>query len=405
MNSLVFVNRFFAPDCSATSQLLSDLAFALARHGADVKVVTSRQLYDNPSISLDAEETTHGVHVTRVATSRFGRDGLVGRAVDYATFYLNATRILLNRLKPGDLVIAKTDPPLLSLCAGYAAKQRGATLVNWIQDLFPEVATALDLHPIPLAAPILLWLRNRTLQQAACNVVLGERMKERLIQARIEPNRITVIPNWADGQQIRPIRPEENPLRAEWKLGNRFVVGYSGNLGRAHEFNTILGAAEKLKTAENIVFLFIGGGAQRDWIEQEAKRKGLTNILFKPYQLRQRLGLSLNVPDVHLISLQPALEGLIVPSKFYGIAAAGRPTLFVGDPEGEIPRILRETACGYTIPTGDSECLANLILKLSLGGDALNMGARARIVFDEQFDQEHAFAAWEHLLQQVSGST
>lgn len=404
MNSLVFINRFFAPDHSATSQLLSDLAFALARHGADVKVITSRQLYDDPSIRLDAEETIHGVRVTRIATSRFGRDGLVGRTSDYATFYLNATRILLHRLKAGDLLIAKTDPPLLSLCAGYAAKQRGATLVNWIQDLFPEVATALDLNPIRVATPILQRLRNLTLQEAACNVVLGERMKERLLQARIEPDRIAVIPNWADGQLIRPIRPEENPLRAEWKLGDRFVVGYSGNMGRAHEFNTILGAAEKLKTSEGIVFLFIGGGAQRGWIEREAKRKRLTNILFQPYQLKERLGLSLSVPDVHLISLHPALEGLIVPSKFYGIAAAGRPTLFVGDPEGEIPRILRETGSGYTILIGDSDCLANRILELSLGGEILNMGARARIAFDKQFDQEHAFAAWKHLLEKVSAS-
>jgi glycosyltransferase involved in cell wall biosynthesis len=126
--------------------------------------------------------------------------------------------------------------------------------------------------------------------------------------------------------------------------------------------------------------------------------------MFKPYQLREQLALSLTVPDVHLISLQPSLEGLIVPSKFYGIAAAGRPTIFVGDRYGEIPRILRETGSGYTVSVGDSVGLANRILEMSRDVETMNMGVRARLTFDQHFDQRHAFAAWEELLHQASAS-
>src|SRR6185503_4809828 len=110
---------------------------------------------------------------------------------------------------------------------------------------------------------------------------------------------------------------EKNILRREWNLQDAFVVGYSGNMGRVHEFGTILDAAERLKSSVNIVFLFIGEGAQRNWIEEEARRRGLENIMFKPYQPRKKLGLSLTIPDVHLISLRRSMEGLIVPSKFY----------------------------------------------------------------------------------------
>jgi glycosyltransferase involved in cell wall biosynthesis len=151
------------------------------------------------------------------------------------------------------------------------------------------------------------------------------------------------------------------------------------------------------------VFLFIGGGPQRDWIRREAQRRALTNIRFKPYQPRDRLALSLSVPDVHVISLCPSLEGLIVPSKFYGIAAAGRPAIYVGDPDGEIPRILRESGCGYAIALGDSQGLASCIQDLAGEiGRVKEVGRHARDVFDRRFDQTHAMRAWEKVLIQAS---
>ena len=194
-----------------------------------------------------------------------------------------------------------------------------------------------------------------------------------------------------------------NELRREWKLLNTFVVGYSGNIGRVHEFGTILDAAERLKPSTNIVFLFIGEGAQRNWVEEEALRRGLENIKFKPYQPREQLGLSLTVPDVHLISLQPAMEGLIVPSKFYGIAAAGRPTIFIGSKNGEIPRILQEGQCGISVEKGQDEELGHVIRGLADHLDrCVSLGERARAVFDQQFDKTHAMSTWQAVLDETA---
>jgi len=397
---IIFINRFFYPDHSATSQMLSDLAFDLAQSGATVEIVTSRLRYDDPAAQLPAEETIDGVQVHRVWTSSFGRARLSGRALDYLTFYLSAAWMLWRHTNSNTVIVAKTDPPMISLVAAPVAWLRGATLVNWLQDLFPEVATALGIRIMrgPVAG-MCRWLRNRTLHAARTNVVLGSRMAERVISLGISADKVHIIANWADGDAIRPVPREDNLLRKEWGLDGKFVVGYSGNLGRAHEFDTFLDAAELLQDVQEIVFLFIGAGAQRKTVETAVTGRTLQNVQFQPYQPRERLSQSLGVADVHLISLNPAMEGLIVPSKFYGIAAAGRTSLFVGDVNGEIPRVMHHESCGYTVATGESHKLENIIKSL-FTDPALcqQLGNNARAMLVRQFDQKWAVEAWEEVL-------
>lgn len=396
---VVFVNRFFYPDHSATSQLLTDLTFHLAKTGIAVHVITGRQVYDNPDSTLPSNDIIQGIRVIRVWTTRFGRQNLLGRTFDYLTFYLSAAWSLFALATPGDIVVAKTDPPLISVVAAIVAKIRGAKLINWIQDLFPEVAVALSVGGIGGLEGLLRSVRNWSLRTAYKNVAIGDGMAKKLAGEGIKPDAIQVIHNWADGRVIQPVDREKNDLRREWHIQDRFVVGYSGNIGRAHEFDTILDAAEKLKSAANIVFLFIGGGAQRDRIEEEARRRSLENIMFKTYQPRDQLALSLTVPDVHLISLQPSLEGLIVPSKLYGIAAAGRPTIFIGSKHGEIPHILREAQCGFSVEKGQAEEVSRIIRELADDKETcLRLGRRARALFDQRFDTRHAMEAWEAVI-------
>jgi len=401
---IVFVNRFYAPDHSATSQMLTDLAIALAAGGADVQVITSRLRYDDAAASLAPREVIDAVAVHRVRTSRFGRGNLAGRALDYLSFYFTAGAKLFGLARSGDVVVAKTDPPLVSVVAGWVARMRGARLVNWLQDLHPEVAANLGMAPARgLGGALLRWLRDGSLRHAAANVVLGARMRERVTALGVDPKTISVIPNWADGALLRPVERGANSLRTEWELGDKFVVGYSGNLGRVHEFGTVLGAAEALRSQADIVFLFIGDGAQRAALATVAQERGLSNILFKPYQPRESLGRSLGAADVHLVTLRPELEGLVVPSKFYGVAAVGRPTIFIGDPEGEIGSVVREAQCGMCVQQGDGEGLAQAITTLR-GDSALRerMGTNARLVFEERYDRAIAVEQWRRLLHDVA---
>lgn len=405
MGKIIFVNRYFSPDHSATSQLLSDLAFDLASRGQDIHVITGGQLYNDAQASLPDEETIRSVQVHRVRTSRFGRARLAGRLLDYLTFYVCAAWRLLCSIRPGDVVVAKTDPPMMSVCAAWAVAIKQGRLVNWVQDLFPEVAEVLDVSGVRYVAPLLRRVRNGSLRKAQANVVLGTIMAQRLRDEGIPSDRITVIENWADGDLIQPVLKEDNPLVYEWQLEGKFVLGYSGNMGQAHEFQTMLDAAELLKAEGDVVFVFIGDGAGRRWLEAEVAVRGLTNVQFRPYQPVERLRWSLSLPDVHLISLRPALEGLIVPSKFYGIIAAGRPVIYVGDPKGEIARTLQREQCGWSFPIGDAEGVARLILSLSCGRqEVFKAGRRSRHTFDRQYARAHALQNWRTLLETVSAA-
>jgi len=213
-------------------------------------------------------------------------------------------------------------------------------------------------------------------------------------------NRIRVIPNWANMEAILPVAAADNPLRREWGLADKFVACYSGNMGRVHEFGTMLDAAQRLSAmAEAIGFLFIGGGAQRDMIEDEVRGRALANVQFRPYHDRAGLSFSLGVGDVHLVSQRPEVEGYVFPSKLYGILAAGRPAVFIGDPQGEIAALVEREGIGVAVRQGDAAGLAEQLLRLS-GDAALReaMGARARALLCERYDRSIAFKAWLELL-------
>jgi colanic acid biosynthesis glycosyl transferase WcaI len=407
MNRVFFLNRFYAPDHSATSQLASDVTAYLASCGHEIHVITSQQLYDNPQARLPPEETIQGVRVHRITTTHFGRSKLVGRAIDYLSFYASTWRRLRTMTKPGDVLVAMTDPPLISVVAMHLANRRRVHLVNWLQDIYPEIAIQLGVPFLngPIAKS-LAYLRDRCLKTAMANVVLGSHMADKVAAHGGTKDRIHLIANWSEDDQIAPVPAGENPLRREWGLEGKFVVGYSGNLGRAHEFDTVLAAAEHLKNNSDVVFLFIGGGHLTNRLIKTVKDRGLSNFRFMDYQDQAALKFSLSVPDVHWISLKPEVEGLIVPSKVYGIAAAGRPIIAICTKDGEIARMVQQYRCGVVVEPGNADALVGTILQLSKDvGRRTEMGHQARAMLDSQFSRRKALERWRRLLELVGGQS
>ncbi len=404
MARIIFVNRYFAPDHSATSQLLSDLAFHLAAKGREVHVIAANETYGGGA-TLPAEETLNGVHVHRVASGGFGRSGLAARAADYVVLYAAMGRAAFRLVRAGDVIVAKTDPPLLSIPLSLVAKVRKARLVNWLQDLYPEVAIALG---VPLlggpAGRLLARLRDASLHGAHVNVAIGQIMGERLAARGVEASRIGVVQNWADDVGMAPAPVAANTLRRTWGLEGKFVLAYSGNLGLAHEYGTLLGAAELLRDRRDIAFLFVGGGRHIERLRQEAASRSLPHTFcFQPYQDRARLGESLCAADAHWLSLRENLEGLIVPSKFYGVAAAARATIAVTALGGEVARAVRAFDCGLVAAPGDCAGLAAAITRLADDSElCAAMGERARGMIDMHLTKEHALQRWTDLLDAVA---
>ncbi len=399
---VVFVNRFYWPDHSATAQILTDLATGLAARGWDVTVVASRLRYEGGE-SLVERETHDGVTIHRVATTRFGRGALAGRAIDYVSFYLAAMMAAVRILRRGDILVAKTDPPLLQVPLSLVSRLRGARQVNWMQDIYPELAVALGIRQLAgWPGRALTVLRSRSIRSSAATVAIGARMKEALIAAGAEPTQIIEIHNWGD-DAVLAAADDPAVLREAWGFSaKRLVVGYSGNLGRAHELDTMLAAARVLAAqAAPVDFLFIGGGALRDRLGVA----DLPNVSLRPYQPRAVLPRSMAVADLHWLSLQPELEGLIVPSKFYGAAASGRPILFIGDADGEVARLIRRHDCGWTFRPGEGAAVAVLLGELAADrGMLAQRGRNARLMVRDNYSRAHGIAAWDTLLRAIAGS-
>ncbi len=387
---VILVNRVYWPSASATAQLLADLAEGLAARGWNVHVVASGE----------ASTRHNGVTVHRTGTPE-QHGGLLSRALNHRRFLRAARRQLAALVQPGDTVVALTDPPMLGAMAAEAAAAQDARVIHWIQDIYPEIAAA---HFGPLAGvllSVLKWRRDRAWRNAAACVTLGEAMAQVVSARGVEPSRLMVIPNWAPRELHEPPTAEAvAERRRRWGCAGKFVVAYSGNLGRVHEFSTLLDAAARLADDPAIAFLFIGQGPRFAEVAADVQRRGLGNVRLLPPEPRSGLAAALAAADVHCVTLRPAYARLVYPSKLAGALAAGRPVVFVGSPDGDIARLLRARDCGASFPPGAADALAETLRQWRAApGPAAQRGTRARAAYLELLTSEAALTRWETVLR------
>lgn len=386
---VIFLNRVYRPSTAATAQLLTDLAEALAARGRDVHVIAT-----GDGDAVHAGVTLHVTGPTRP------HDGRLAQARNYRAYLRAAVRQLERLVKPGDVVVPMTDPPLLASAATPVAQARGAAVVHWIQDIYPEILRAhLGAWLTPFVAP-LRWRRDRAWRAAFACVPVGGDMAAPVLRAGVAPDRVHCLQNWAPRELETPV-PESarQSQRHAWGLSKEFVVAYSGNLGRVHEFATVLAAADLLRHDTGISFLFIGSGPRLDEIRREAAARRLDRVRFLPPCPRAELPASLAGADAHLVTLDPRFAHLVNPSKIAGILAVGRPVLLVGPTDGEMARLLARAGCGATLACGDGAGLARTIREWrdDPAGTAAR-GQHARLAYRDGFTLAGAVARWESLL-------
>jgi colanic acid biosynthesis glycosyl transferase WcaI len=395
--SALFINRVYPPDGAATGQILADLAITLTTLGWKVTVITSRTV-----TGAEEYEVCEGVEIVRLKALPFTRSSHWQRAISYLSFYpLVLWRAL--RLPRTDVVVTMTDPPLLLVMGVFLKWFKRNRLVHWAQDLYPEVAQTLGVvRAEGIFGRLLKYLSTWGVQHHDGIVCIGRCMRERLLARGIDDRSIAIIPNWINTEQVHPLQPDKNPFYSDNGLPSFPLVMYSGNLGLAHPFDAMLKAAKILSVKmPEAQIVFVGDGPNLSYVQSKAQQEQLTNVRFLPFQPREKLAESLSAATIHLASMHDEMVGLVVPSKVYGILAAGRPCIFLGPAQSEAAQLIREYQCGTVLPGSvDGAVLADTLIEWLNNPTRLQRaGANARRVA-EQGSLENAARAFDALLKQ-----
>jgi glycosyltransferase involved in cell wall biosynthesis len=321
---ITMVSKYFYPEFCATGQLLMQLGVELQKKGCRIDVLTGQApLFGSGKLPFIGNY--NGITIRRVWCTNLDNKRITGKAINRITF---TTSILLNLLlKKEPLLLVTSDPPFLCWASTLAKKTIGTRFIYLLHDIHPDASVKLGyLNGKGYLGRSWDWLNQRAYEEADFIVVLSNCMK-RTLEERFNGNnssKIRVIHNWADGDFIKPLKQSDNWFRKKLGLENKFVVQYSGNIGRYHYFETALLAAQRLKHLQDLRFVFIGEGDKKQKIQQMACDLKLDNMLFLPFQPREHLPYSLTCGDVSLVTLEKGLEGLSVPSKLYTSLAAGQ---------------------------------------------------------------------------------
>ena len=377
----------------------------MARHGCAATVVAGRALNaaeSEPRAVWNpvARESRQGVEILRANGTRLLPRRFAARATNYLTYFASAA-VAGRQVKAPDVVVSLTDPPIVGLAALRTARRTGARFVFLCEDIFPEVATLLEDFHNASVNRALDRINRHLLREADAVVALGDRMRVRLVEEKgADPARVHVIHNWADCEAIIP-GPKDNAFSRAFGMADRFVLMHSGNVGFSQNLDVLIAAADRLRSKERLTILIVGEGARREALERETGRRGLTNVRFSGYQPKSLLHESFAAADAFLVSLKPGIEGYIVPSKLYGILAAGRPYVAATDPGCEAAAIARQHHCGLLARPGDPDDLAEKIAALHDDPVATRlMGANARAAA-LRFDRRRAVTAYYELFTRL----
>jgi len=380
---VLFLNRSFWPDREATGQFLTELCDDLSRdHEVTIVAGPSRDR-GSAGFHLWSHQQRGKVSIVRTWGTGFSKSNLLGRLVNLGTYYLLAAVVALRLPRP-DVIVAETDPPLLGALAAVLKRRWGCRLIYNVRDLYPDIAEATGGVRNPLLLGLLRHANDYAYKRSDLIVTLGHDMADRIVNKGVPADKVVVVPDWVDCGRIRPL--ESNPFRRNF--GEKFVVMYSGNIGLSQQLEAVLEAADRLRDDERILFAMIGEGARKKWLEERARSMGLPNVIFLPYQPLENLAESLTAADLHLIPLAPGAAGCLVPSKIYGILAAGRPFIAMMEASAEVAQIAREDAVGFVVRPGDVDGLIGAIREAVDAPERLKqMGVRARRLAELRFDR------------------
>ncbi len=403
---LTLINQFYPPDLAPTGHLAADLAQHRAELGDRVTVITSRGGYV-PASGSSSPRTLDNLRIYRLWTPKLGKGSLVRRLIDYGLFYLQATATMAV-LPRQDLVVSMTTPPFIAWTAALHKRLHpGTKLIQWNMDCYPEVLErAGSLSPGGWPSRLMRWL-NRRIFKGLDHVVCLDAAMERLLSSQYQPTAravpTTVISNWepeslysADDRQLiwQP--------GLELDLAARFVVLYLGNAGYGHRFETLVDAADQLRS-EEVAFVFVGGGQRWNWLERAKHERSLDNLHLFSYVPKEMTPSIMGLADCSLITLRDSYLGVISPSKLHSSLAMGLPILYIGPEGGNVDEAIQRFECGVSLRHGDVERVVSFIRRLMQNPAAQqSLSQRARRGFETAYADSVALPEFDRLLDQLA---
>jgi glycosyltransferase involved in cell wall biosynthesis len=377
----------------------SDVIPFIANAGHEAEVVISKAEYRSGRNLEKAIGHVKGVKVSRTVSFGLKADGKINTLLVMLAYLVHiAVDTLFGR--GADRNVFLTTPPLLPLWGYLLWKLRGQPYYVVVMDVYPDLVVEYGKLPRNgFLTNFLDRLSTFSLQHAEGLIAIGRCMADRLKAKGIPPEKIHIIPNWMNEQLIHSIDHAQNQFRHTHGLEHKFVVLYSGNMGAYHYFEDVLTVAKQLKDDPRIAFVFIGGGPRYSEIKSWLEQHHLSNILLLPFQDVSMLSHSLSAGDLHLVTLTEACTGLAVPSKSYGIFAAGRPILYQGSREGEIAMVILEEDAGAVVTCGDVEGLKQTILAyVNQPGLSQSQGRKARALVEGRYSRLAALERYTDVL-------
>jgi colanic acid biosynthesis glycosyl transferase WcaI len=404
---ICIVNEFFYPDSTGgTGEVLSDLARTLKDTYKDleIEVITSRHLYRDADRKLVAYEEWDGIKIFRVAAPRPSKTSAAKRLA--ANFLFSSAALLkLLRARHYDLVLLGTAPPTVAITAHTFKRLTGIPYAYIIYDLEPDRAVVMKVvSENSKFVRIVKRFQHRWLHAAGKTIVLGRCMRDHLIQNYGLPaDKIAIIPIGADPEIVRPMS-KNSQFRTRHGL-NGFIALYSGNFGRYHNFDAVLDAARTLQSSRSdITFVLVGSGAQKEHIAQRIADEKLGNVRMFPFVPLEEFADLLASADVSLVTLEPGMEGICVPSKFYSILASGRPTIAMMSPKSEVALVIQEAQCGFQFDPQDSDGLIAALTRLAdQPAELERMGQNARRRLLNQYTTSHIARAYYQAFLDATG--
>ena len=360
---ILLLNLYYPPDTSATAKMAQTVAQALARE-SQVTILCGRPSYDpieRRPWRLYRTEEKADVRIVRVGSTTFPRFNMKKRVLNYLSYSMLAIPCAL--FTPCDAVLAMTDPPFEGIIGALVAMLKGKPYFYNIRDMYPDMAVGGAIVRAGLLARVWERWHRWALRRASKVIVLGEDMRNRILAKGVRAERIEIVRDGTEilAAQARPLQLDSEVMR-EIRNGFRFVLLHAGNIGFYGAWETLIAAAKQL-AQDGVGLVFVGEGAQRAQLETAAK--GLANVRILPFYPGSKVASVLAAADAHLITVKRGLEGVVVPSKMYGILAAGKPIVAAAPRETDAVTLGERLGFGVGADPDQPDELAGVIRELA----------------------------------------